>query len=77
MDLEWLQNARSVMDDAFKRAFPLGTWPMRAKRMNKVMRAMHDITSALYDGVKEATASASIDPIKEDEQHGFPPRRSE
>lgn len=74
-DLDWYQQARSTMRDAFQRAFPPGTWPMRAKRMDRVLRAMHEIDSALYDGVIEVAASAGITIIQEDEQHGFPPRR--
>ena len=77
-DLAWLWNARSVLRQADAAAFPSGCWPLRAKAMDRVLRALGVLQHTLHAAIAEAHQEAQgvpPPPRREEDWLGYPPPR--
>ena len=77
-DLAWLRTARRALREAAAVAFTSGIWPLRAKAMDRVLRALGALQHELHEAIAEAHQEARGDSPESrngEDWLGYPPPR--
>jgi hypothetical protein len=59
-DLAWLLRAREELRKSCTLVFPVGQWPLRAAKMDRVMRALGALQHTLHEAISEVRAELGV-----------------